>query len=123
MSGWHRTRTHSQADDVNLVSVKDAVVIDKHALWEGRIRRTLDLNMNEQPRLRSVHQEDLHQLVCITTSYSGVTDDAFEFFVQKFVASVPGNISMDIWEKEGNKGRKIRFDCLLPRAVVVTRGG
>jgi len=29
-----------------------------------------------------------HQLVCITTSYGGVTDDTFEFFVQKSVASV-----------------------------------
>src|SRR5437588_2610221 len=67
--GRHHLRAHRQTNNFDVVAVKNAVVIDEHALTESRVWIALDLNMNQQPGLLPISQEYLDQLVCIPASY------------------------------------------------------
>ena len=66
-------------------------------------------------------QEHLDQVVRIPTSYCGIADAPLEFVIQVFVALIPGNVCVYLWQEEGHTVQEVLLDGLLMAGSVVPR--
>ena len=64
---------HGEADDGELVTVKQAIMVDKHPLGKVGIGLRLNFDMNQHPDFRAVFALHLYQLIRQTFAQFGIT--------------------------------------------------
>ena len=96
-------RKHGNADGFNVITVKDAIIIDIHAQRKGKIVIALDFDVNHQTGLAAIGQKYFDKLVGVTSPCLRIASNLFKFFIHEFISTRPVDALMDTREKESHK--------------------
>lgn len=78
--------------------------------------------MHQHPGGLTVEAVHADELVGIASPGGGVADDLLELLVEELVAAGPVDAGVDARKEQRQEFRKVTFEGLFPRAVMVTAG-
>ena len=107
-----------EAEHRGAAAIEDPVVVDEHALGEGRLGAGLDLDVDEDPGLVTGAEEDLDQKVHHPGTHLRLQSEALELLVQEGDAALPGDRFRDLGQKQLDAGLEVAPQHRLPGAVV-----
>ena len=114
---------HRHAGHRAAVAVKNAVVVDKHALRKLGLGRALHFQMDVNPVLLPGKAGHAHQLIDKTLAQLRILRDGLQLLLQKRVTLAPVNLTVCRRKIKRHEFREIALDGFFPGRVVVIRFG
>jgi hypothetical protein len=100
---WRKPHPTAQKTEFTGFSIGFGILVVKHSLGKAAIVTALHFDMNEQPLLFPIPLPNFEQLVGQPFAYLGSFNDLLEFLVQRLVALLPIQVSMNSREEKGQE--------------------